>query len=103
MREKRRDRRFARLRLSRSAVVALTIVALGGLLLALFVGRQAEIARRHRTLRELEATRASALQEQDRLRARLAEANDDGAVEALARERLGLVMPGEEKVIFVEE
>jgi cell division protein FtsB len=103
MREQRRDRRFARLRLSRRTVLGVTIVALGGLLLALFGGRQMEIAGRQRTLRELEATHVIALHEQDALRARLAEADDDEIVEALARERLGLVMPGEEKAIFVEE
>jgi len=103
MRNQRRDRRFVPFRPSRRTILAATILALGCLLLALFVGRQLEIARRERTLRDLEVAHVDALCEQDVLRARLTEADDAEAVETLARERLGLVMPGEEKVIFVEE
>jgi cell division protein FtsB len=37
-----------------------------------------------------------------KLQARLALGNDPAALEEVARDKLGLVKPGEEKVIFVE-
>ena len=103
MREQRMERLRVRFLPSRHVTLALIVTALAGLLITLFVGRQLEIARRQRALREFGRAHAIALQEQDALRARLAQQDDDAVVEALAREKLGLVMPGEEKVIFVEE
>jgi len=103
MKRNRGDRLFARLLPRRRAVVGAVAAAFVLLLVAVFVGRQVEIARRARDLRASEEARAIAISEQEVLRARLAEKDDAAAVEAVARERLGLVMPGEEKVIFVEE
>jgi len=103
MKRNRGDRLFARLLPRRRAVVGAVAAAFVLLLVAVFVGRQVEIARRARDLRASEEARTIAISEQEALRARLAEKDDAAAVEAAARERLGLVMPGEEKVIFVEE
>jgi len=103
MKRKRGDRLFARLLSRRRTVLSAVAVAFALLLVAVFVGRQVEIARRARALRASEEARTIALREQEVLRARLAEQDSAAAVEAVARERLGLVLPGEEKVIFVEE
>jgi cell division protein FtsB len=60
-----------------------------------------EIRSLRRELAALHAAEQAALFEQAVLRERLAEADDLGAVEEAARERLGWVLPGEEKVVFV--
>ena len=103
MRRKRGERLFARVLPKRRAVLGAVAAAFVLLLVAVFVGRQVEIARRAHDLRAIKEARTIALHEQKALRTRLTEQDDAAAVEAVARERLGLVMPGEEKVIFVEE
>ena len=83
--------------------IALAAVLAVSLLLILFVSRQLEIERRIEWLAELERGRAAAGEEQEQLRGLLVKGDDLERIEQLARERLGLVMPGEEKVIFIEE
>ena len=90
-------------RLDRRLFLALVLVGGAALLLSLFIGRQLEIAHLQQELAGLRQAEAVASSEQATLRERLASADDPAAVESLARQRLGLVMPGEEKVIFVEE
>lgn len=103
MREQRKGRLRARVHPNRRLVLAVIVVAVACLVLIVFVGRQLEIGRRRHRLLGLERAQAEASMEQDALRQRLALADDLETIEMLARERLGLVMPGEEKVIFVEE
>ena len=62
------------------------------------------------SLREAENERLALLSERDRLRAqvcslgdRLESGADDAQIEAMARERLGLVMPGEPIYYFTDE
>jgi len=101
MRDRRRGE--SRVRLSPRLWVALSLLAIGALIVTLFVSRQIEIARRERRLDHLELAQIEASRSQTELRDRLASADDPAAIEQVARERLGLVMPGEIKVIFVEE
>jgi len=86
----------------RGLIVYPLIVIFVLFLSVLFVERSLRIARLRRDLFQLqvslEATRADA----EALRAELALRDDPGTIEGLARERLGLVKPGEEKIIFVE-
>ena len=100
-----RDRRRgeSRVRLSPRLWLALALLVVSALIVTLFVSRQLEIARRERRLDQLELAQIEASQTQLELRDRLASADDPVAIEQAARERLGLVMPGEIKVIFVEE
>ena len=101
MRDRRRGE--SRVRLSPRLWLALALLVVSALIVTLFVSRQLEIARRERRLDQLELAQIEASQAQLELRDRLASADDPVAIEQAARERLGLVMPGEIKVIFVEE
>jgi len=102
MREHRQGHIHMGFRLDRRLFLVLVVVVVS-LLLSLFIGRHLEIKRFRRELVELHQAKDAASAEQEALRERLASADDPTAVESLAREKLGLVMPGEEKVIFVEE
>ena len=103
MRRQRGDRIRASLRPRRGLILIASVLVVATLLSILFVGRQMEIASRRATLEELEQERILALEAQVALRDRLAQRDDLEAIEAVAREKLGLVLPGEEKVVFVEE
>jgi cell division protein FtsB len=92
-----------RIRLSRRLAIPLAAIICSALLLTLFVGRELRIAEKRRHLAELASAQAVASEEQTDLRERLAAADDPSIIEDVARDRLGLVMPGEEKVIFVQE
>lgn len=88
----------------RSRIVVLAaVVTVASLLLILFLSRQLEIAGRWRSIDEILRSAAAAATEQEALRDRLASSNDSDLIEQQARERLGMVMPGEEKIIFIEE
>ncbi len=94
-------RRFGRVHRTTLFVVGATV--LGGLVLSLFIIQALEIRSLRRDLAALHAAQEAALIEQAALRERLAEKDDLAAIEAEARERLGWVMRGEEKVIFIGE
>jgi len=93
----------SRFRLSPKAWIAATVILACMLLVFVFVSRQVEIARRRGLMQVLEDELDLTVAEQERLRERLASADDPEAIELVARERLGLVRPGEEKIVFVEE
>jgi len=76
---------------------------LGCLVLSLFIVQALEIRSLRRELRDLNAAQQAAMIEQAALRDRLAEGDDPDAIEEAARERLGWVMRGEEKVVFIYE
>jgi len=90
-------------RLNRSVVYLSLFSVLGCLVLSLFIVQALEIRSLRRELRDLNAAQQAALIEQAALRDRLAEGDDLGAIEEEARERLGWVMRGEEKVVFIYE
>jgi len=69
----------------------------------MLVLRAARIAQLHRQIDELERRRDVARSEQQRLEQLLAAARDPAVLEDVARRWLGLVFPGEEKAVFIEE
>ncbi len=77
------------------------VLVLVGLLLGVYSYRFFLIAGERRDLARLKHEQETAQVEQKRLRERLALKDDKKTVEDLARKELGLVMPNEEKVIFV--
>lgn len=72
-------------------------------LVGLYISRTLRIADLRAELAALGAAEAQAEIHQDALRAQLLTVNDSEVVETAARSLLGLVYPGEEKVIFVYE
>ncbi len=87
----------------RTAIFLVALSVIGGLVLSLFIVQALEIRSLRRELEEINAAQQRALIEQAALRERLAQQDDPEAIEQEARERLGLVMRGEEKVVFIYE
>ena len=87
----------------RTAIFLVALSVIGGLVLSLFTLQALEIRSLRRELGEINAARQRALIEQADLRERLAGKDDPEAIEQEARERLGWVMRGEEKVVFIYE
>ena len=90
-------------RMSRTGLYFVAFSAVGCLVLLLFVLQALEIRSLRRELQDLHVAQEQALIEQAALRERLAEKDDLEAIEEEARERLGWVTRGEEKVIFIGE
>jgi len=83
-------------------VVAL---AAGGVILSiafLFTTRAFRLQGLRSDLDRLHANQVAALAVQDALRDELSRVDDPEAIEERARASLGLVMPGEEKVLFIK-
>ena len=90
-------------RSARTAIFLVVLSAIGGLVLSLFILQALEIRSLRRELNEINAAQQQALIEQAALRERLAEKDNPEAIEQEARERLGWVIRGEEKVVFIYE
>jgi len=71
------------------------------LLTSLYTIRFVTVNRLQQQVALLRADEQVALDEQSALRARLAQKDDPQAIEDVAREKLGLVKPGEQLIIFV--
>jgi len=69
---------------------------------SLYAVRFVTIRRLSQQVSALSVEEQSALNEQSALRARLAQKDDLKAIEDVAREKLGLVKPGEQLIIFVK-
>ena len=78
-------------------------VAVVSLVLGTFLGRGLGILQLRHDLARLDRATQEATAEQKRLRAELASSSSAKVLEDQAREKLGLIKPGEEKVIFVGE
>lgn len=87
----------------RRRVVLILSLALVATLAGVFVSRQVSIAGMRRDVAKLKAEQAVAATRQKELRAEVASTTNRATLEREARERLGLVLPGEEKAYFVEE
>ena len=87
----------------RIRVVIVAVLAIVGLLAALYLGRFFEIRRLRSELSALMQQERAALVTQEELREQVALQDDPEVLEEKARELLGLVKPHEEKVIFIEE
>jgi cell division protein FtsB len=79
------------------------LIVLVGLIASLYIGRFLTIKRLQTQLSDLVEQEQVALAVQTDLRARLALRDDPQAIEEVARAKIGLVKPGEEKVIFLIE
>ena len=90
-------------RSSRRRLLGWIVLAAAGLLLYLYVGRFLTIRELRNELAVLSDQEQVARSLQEGLEERLAKAGDPETIERLSRELLGLVKPGEEKVIFLEE
>jgi len=96
-----RERKWPRWRL-RHLVFAAVFVALG-LLASIYITRALEIGHLNRQIQSLLDQEKTVLDRQAALHRRLAQKDDPAAIETVARAQLGLVMPGEEKVIFIKK
>jgi cell division protein FtsB len=90
-------------RINRTVLYLVAFSVLGCLVVSLFILQALEIRSLRRGLQDLHAAQQQALVEQAALRERLAATDDPDAIETEARDRLGWVLPGEEKVIFIGE
>ena len=104
-----RRRRLAIVRRVRGGFRALRIRPLTGLvvvgvclLLSLYLVRFATIAHLRGEIARAGLQERRALVAQGELRDRLGQKDNPAAIEDLARKLLGLVKPGEEKIIFIE-
>ena len=74
-----------------------------GIILGLLLSRALTIGHLQRELIRLEAEKSKIRQEIERLSARLAERENLKLIEYLARKELGMVKPGEELYILIED
>ncbi len=95
--------RFAAGDRRRRRIVLILSFAFVATLAAVFVSRQISIADMRRDVARLRADQAAAAARQKELRTEVSSTTNRATLEAEARERLGLVLPGEEKAYFVEE
>lgn len=72
------------------------------ILASVYAVRFITIARLQRQVAALSVKEEAVLAEQNTLRAELARKNDPQAIEDIAREKLGLMKPGEQLIIFVK-
>ncbi len=72
------------------------------LVTSLYAIRFVTISRLQQQVGALSMKEQSVLNEQSALRARLAQKDDPQAIEDVAREKLGLLKPGEQLIIFVK-
>lgn len=91
-----------RLRALRIKPFALVVILGACLLVSLYLVRFATIAHLRQDVSHLAQQERQALVAQEEWRDRLDQKDNPEAIEDLARRLLGLVMPGEEKVIFIE-
>jgi len=101
-----REVRILGRRVSRRAASTALLVSIGVvicLLAAVFILRGLEVSRLRGDLDEIRLAETQVLAERQDLEDRLAQKDDPEAIEDEARRRLGLVLPGEEKVVFEGE
>lgn len=85
---------------NRETVLRLLAVCLLLYMLLSFAAARGRLNAARAQERELDETRAALIAENEALRRQLQSGQDDAALEAQARERLGLVMPGERIYYF---
>ena len=90
-------------RQGRRLVLLGVLIVIIGLIASIYIGRFITIVRLQTQLSDLVEQERVALAVQVDLRARLALRDDPQAIEDVARAKIGLVKPGEEKVIFLIE
>jgi cell division protein FtsB len=85
----------------RRILTAICVVIAACALATLFIARAIHIGDLQLELQKTADAQQTALAHQAALRARLLHVNDPAEIESAARRLLGLVYPGEEKVIFI--
>jgi len=83
--------------------IAITVLLCSLLLLIIYIGRFIHIHRVGRLLAAQQERQVVVLMHNHALQERLMKIDDPEYIEYLARKRLGLVMPGEIKVIFIDK
>ena len=96
-------RRRARIRKITVMIVVAIVIAIVLSIAYLFYARARIISKMRVELIRIEQQKQTILQEQERLRALIAKKDDLKYIEYLARKELGLIKPGEEKYIILEE
>ncbi len=86
----------------RKRIILIAALLIVGLLSFLYIERFLEIRHLHAEIANITQEERTALAVQRELRDKLAHADDPATIEYLARKELGLVKPGEEKVIFLK-
>ena len=87
---------------SREALIRLVAVLLLAYMLTAIVGAQGRLQEARSREQALRESCALLRKENEQLQAELSAAPEDAALEALARERLGMVLPGERIYYFIE-
>ena len=88
---------------NRETIVRIVLVALMIYALFSFASARRELVQTRQTVLRLEEEYESLTEENRQLEQRLASGSDDETMEALAWERLGLVMPGETVFYFTTD
>ena len=88
---------------NRETIVRIVLVALMIYALFSFASARRELDQTRQTVLRLEEEYESLTEENRQLEQRLASGSDDETMEALAWERLGLVMPGETVFYFTKD
>lgn len=88
---------------SRETIIRIVLVALMLYALLNFTSARAELEQTRQTALELETEHECLTEENRQLRQNLDFGSDDETIEAMARERLGLVMPGETVFYFTKD
>ncbi len=88
---------------TRERILRIVAVALLGYSLWSFASVQLELRRAERRSAEIEAELSELESENAALCEKQAHSRDDDAIESIARERLGLVMPGEIVFYFISD
>lgn len=94
---------FRRLAVPRRHWVLMGMVVLVGVVIGLFVSRALEIRHLKQELIQLAVEKAKIQREIERLSAQLSNRDNLKLIEYLARKELGMVKPGEEIYILIEE
>lgn len=84
-------------------VIVITVLLCSLLLLIIYVGRFIHIHHASRLLAAQQERQVVMLMHNDALQERLMKIDDPEYIEYLARKKLGLAMPGEIKIIFIDK
>lgn len=101
LRSRERETRVPKKKIGPRALLGL-IIAVFLLLASVYAVRFVAIHRLEQQVAALTVEEQTALNQQTTLRARLAQKDDPQAIEDVAREKLGLIKPGEQLIIFVK-
>lgn len=88
---------------NRQTLIRIVLIALMGYAILNFASARAELGRTEETVQALRAEYEDLMAENRLLTQRLVAGGDDETIETLARQRLGLVLPGEKVFYFTKD